>query len=175
MGVPAVAGMGVPAVAGMEFPAVAEDVSLADDAGGLPLVIRVSEPLRAAAEADPLIDVGKASSVDLREHPMQNTGEPRDLENDRLGRRDGMDIPPDIRTEGHESPHDSREATVVGAVSSAAPWFLTEWAEGVEVDFMINTGCQVTILATSVFERMCVSDPDCVHVAAGWLMLTLPR
>ena len=24
---------------------------------------------------------------------------------------------------------------------------------------MINTGCQVTILATSVFERMCVSDP----------------
>ena len=24
---------------------------------------------------------------------------------------------------------------------------------------MIDTGCQVTILATSVFERMCVSDP----------------
>ena len=36
---------------------------------------------------------------------------------------------------------------------------LTGWAEGVEVDFMIDTGCQVTILATSVFERMCVSDP----------------
>ena len=36
--------------------------------GGLPLVIRVSNPLRAAAEADPLIDVGKASSVDLRRH-----------------------------------------------------------------------------------------------------------
>ena len=106
--------------------------------GGLLLVIRVSEPLRDAAEADPLIDVGKASSVDLRrptglsgsdamrgseeggsqfdivtvpelmEHPdvggfadppstsqlMQNTGVPRNLENDRLGRRDGMDIPP---------------------------------------------------------------------------------
>ena len=134
-------GTGVPAVAEMEFPAVAEDLSLADDAGGLPLVIPVSEPLRATAEADPLIDVGKASSVDLRrprglsgsdavrgseeggsqfdivtvpelmEHPdvegfadppsasqlMQNTGEPRNLENDRLGRRDGMDIPPDIR------------------------------------------------------------------------------
>ena len=128
----------------MEFPTIAEDLSLADDAGGLPLFIRVSEPLRTNAEADPLIDVGKASSVDLRrptglsgsnalrgseegasqfdivtvpeliEHPdvggfadppsasqpMQNTGEPRDLENDRLGRRDGMDIPPDIRTEG---------------------------------------------------------------------------
>ena len=33
------------------------------------------------------------------------------------------------------------------------------WADGVEVDFMIDTGCQVTILATSVFERMCASDP----------------
>ena len=32
------------------------------------------------------------------------------------------------------------------------------WAEGTEVEFMINTGCQVTILATSVFDRMCVSD-----------------
>ena len=126
------AGTGVLAVNGMEFPAIAEDLSLADDAGVLPLVICVTEPLRAAAEADPLIDVGKASSLDLPrptglsvsgalrgseaggsqfdivtvpeliEHPdpMQNTGEPRDLENDRLGRRDGMDIPPDIRTEG---------------------------------------------------------------------------
>ena len=36
-GVPAVAGTGVPAVAGMEFPAVAEDLSLADDAGGAAL------------------------------------------------------------------------------------------------------------------------------------------
>ena len=33
----------------------------------------VSEPLRAAAEADPLIDVGKASSVDLR-RPMGLSG-----------------------------------------------------------------------------------------------------
>ena len=53
----------------MEFPAVAEDLSLADDAGGFPLVIRVSEPLRAAAEADPLIDDEKTSSVALRK-PM---------------------------------------------------------------------------------------------------------
>ena len=30
------AGTGVPAVAGMEFPAAAEDLSLADDAGGCP-------------------------------------------------------------------------------------------------------------------------------------------
>ena len=44
------------------------------------------------------------------------------------------------------------EAIVVGAVSTGAPWFLTGWAEGTEVEFMIDTGCQVTILATSVFE-----------------------
>ena len=40
-----------------------------------------------------------------------------------------------------------------------APWFLTGWVEGTEVEFMIGTGCQVTILVTSVFERMCASDP----------------
>ena len=43
---------------------------------------------------------------------------------------------------------------------------------------MIDTGCQVTILATSVFER-CVlltlgCDPDYVHVVAGSFRLTLP-
>ena len=70
-----------------------------------------------------------------------------------------MDIPPEVGTEGHESSQDSGEAIVVGAVGSAAPWFLTGWPEGVEVDFMIDTECQVTILTTSVFERMCVSDP----------------
>ena len=29
-----------------------------------------------------------------------------------------------------------------------------------EVEFMIDTGCQVTILATSVFERMGAADPQ---------------
>ena len=53
---------------------------------------------------------------------------------------------------------DDGEAIVVGAVGSAAPWFLTGWAGEVEIKFMIDTGCQVTILATSVFERMCTSD-----------------
>ena len=61
------AGVEAPAeLAGTGVPAVAEDLSLAEDAGGLPLVIHVSDPLRAAAEVDPLIDVRKASSVDLR-------------------------------------------------------------------------------------------------------------
>ena len=34
------------------------------------------------------------------------------------------------------------------------------WAEEVEIEFIIDMGCQVTILATSVFERMCTTDPQ---------------
>ena len=44
------------------------------------------------------------------------------------------------------------DAIMVGAVGSVAPWFLTGWTNDVEVEFMIDTGCQVTILATSVFK-----------------------
>ena len=44
------------------------------------------------------------------------------------------------------------DAIMVGVVGSAAPWFLTGWTNDVEVEFMIDTGCQVTILATSVFK-----------------------
>ena len=53
-------------------------------------------------------------------------------------------------------PEEEHEAIVVGAVGTGAPWFLTGWAEGTEVEFMIGTGCQ----ATSVFERMCATDPQ---------------
>ena len=76
---------------------------MADDAGGLPSAVHVSELLRAAAWADPLIDVEVASSVDLR------------------GPADGIDIPHEVCTEGHELPQDSGEAIVVGLL---APWFL---------------------------------------------------
>ena len=49
------------------------------------------------------------------------------------------------------------EAIIVGAVGSAAPWILTGWTNDVEVEFMIDTGCQVTILAMSVLEKMCMA------------------
>ena len=52
------------------------------------------------------------------------------------------------------------DAIMVGVVGSAAPWFLTGWTNDVEVEFMIDTGCQVTILATSVFEKMCKIHPQ---------------
>ena len=31
---------------------------------------------------------------------------------------------------------------MVGAVGLVASWFLTDWAKGTEVEFMIDTGCQ---------------------------------
>ena len=51
------------------------------------------------------------------------------------------------------------EAIVVGAIGSAAPWFLTGWTHEVEIEFMIDTGCPVTILSTTVYECMCTLDP----------------
>ena len=62
-------------------------------------------------------------------------------------------------TMGTEDTEDG-DATMVGVVGSAAPWFLTGWTNDVEVEFMIDTGCQVTILATSVFEKMCKVHPE---------------
>ena len=62
-------------------------------------------------------------------------------------------------TDVQEQPEEG-EAIVVGAVGSAAPCFLTGWTNDIEVEFMIGTGCQLTILATSVFERMCAADPQ---------------
>ena len=52
------------------------------------------------------------------------------------------------------------DAIMVGVVGSAAPWFLTGWANDIEVEFMIDTGCQVTILATSVLKKNCEIHPQ---------------
>ena len=64
-----------------------------------------------------------------------------------------------FNTDGTEDTEDG-DAIMVGVVGSAAPWFLTGWTNDVEVEFMIDTGCQVTILATSVFEKMCKIHPQ---------------
>ena len=37
--------------------------------------------------------------------------------------------------------------------------FLTRWAHDVEIEFMIDTGSQVTILSATVFQHMCVVKP----------------
>ena len=64
-----------------------------------------------------------------------------------------------FNTDGTEDTEDG-DAIMVGVVGSAAPWFLTGWTNDVEVEFMIDSGCQVTILATSVFEKMCKVHPE---------------
>ena len=64
-----------------------------------------------------------------------------------------VDVAPlEGRPEAARPPPEAEDAIVVGAVGLAAPWFLTGWAHEVEVEFMIYTGCQVTILATMIFE-----------------------
>ena len=81
--------------------------------------------------------------------PMIHSDESR---NGRNGPRDHMcedSRTQDIRTEVKRPSQEDGEAIVVGAVGLAAPWFLTGWAEEVEIEYMIDTGCQVTILATS--------------------------
>ena len=63
------------------------------------------------------------------------------------------------RPETAGSRSEAGEAIVVGAIGSPAPWFLTGWTHEVEIEFMIDTGCQVTILSETVFERLCPLDP----------------
>ena len=58
------------------------------------------------------------------------------------GTPDGGSEP--LNTDFQEETKDG-EAIIVGAVGSAAPWFLKGWTNEVEVEFMIDTGCQVTI------------------------------
>ena len=53
---------------------------------------------------------------------------------------------------------ESGEAIVAGAIGSAAPWFLTGWAHDVEIEFMIDTGCQVTILLQTCRHRLVSAD-----------------
>ena len=68
---------------------------------------------------------------------------------------------------------ESGEAIVVGAIGSAAPWFLTEWAHDVEIECMIDTGCQVTILSKTVFQRMCTVNPavcSALQTCRRWLV-----
>ena len=90
---------------------------------------------------------------------LEHSDDSGEWQNGRQSHTDDCDTPVGVGTGGQESSQEAGEAIVVGAVGSAAPLFLTGWADGVEVEFMIDTGCQVTILATSVFEQMCPSDP----------------
>ena len=64
------------------------------------------------------------------------------------------------------------EAIVEGAVGTGSPWLLTGWAEGTEVEFMIDSRCQVTILATSCVPPTRGSGAGSGHADGGWYRQT---
>ena len=102
----------------------------------------------------PLWGEGLLSGTDTVSRPL-----PVDLPGVAPESRQPEDPPWMDQQETTETRPESGEAIVVGAIGSAAPWFLTGWAHEVEIEFMIDTGCQITILSTTVFKRMCTVDP----------------
>ena len=72
-----------------------------------------------------------SSEEDTKAHP-QPACVPRDASESQLVEVPLLDQP---ETAGSRS--ETGEAVVVGAIGSAAPWFLTGWAHEVEIDFMI--------------------------------------
>ena len=104
-----------------------------------------------------------SSDGDLRVDSMSACS-PRVVSDDR-----GVEVAPlDGRPEASQTPPEAGDAIVVGVVGSAAPWFMIGWAHEVEVEFMIDTGCQVTILATTIFERMCTVDQLDLRIGQLW-------
>ena len=102
---------------------------------------------------------GQARPLILKPAPAEDTEQPRSKERSlpevALKIRHGparIDQP-----EYTASRPESGEAIVVGAIGSAVPWFITGWAHDVEIEFIIDTGCQVT--STTVFQRMCTMNP----------------
>ena len=159
---PAVAGVASPAVlAGMSVPAVAGASSLA--------VVEVAISTDRMEAAGSLSVCGSRSICDCLSPDGYVTDSDAVVLPDcvELGNPTDVALPTTgfvrLVAAGGQSdpdlPQDINEAIVVGVVGSGAPWFLSGWAEGTEVEFMIDTVCQVTILAMSVFKRMCASDP----------------
>ena len=172
-------GAGGPVVAGTRFLAVAEVYSPSEEVkDDLPeddrIVTRTSDTLEEDVGSHPL----EHSGVENREgpshgpqriRPLEHSGSGiRSTENWKLADREPLEhsVPRINRCREKKTfvtdaggQSDEGEAIIVGAVGSAAPWFLAGWTNEIEVEFMIDTGCQMTILATSVFERMCAADP----------------
>ena len=177
---PAGTGAGGPVVAGTQFLAVAEvyapfeetsgdvqgDIGRVDQISKIPDEKTGSHPLKHSDGVE-----GTDISKDIRKRnipesldgytdptPVQGTGD-----EEPIGYSTHSDSPNEwgepLITDGTEDTEDE-DAIMVGVVGSAAPWFLTGWTNDVEVEFMIDTGCQVTILATSVFKKMCKVHPQ---------------
>ena len=177
---PAGTGAGGPVVAGKRFLAVAEvytpfeeteggpqgDIERVDQISKIPIEVTSSHPLEHSGVAG-----GTVVSNGIRKRTMPESLEKytdpdairETSDNEPMGysAHNGSPIEGSepFNVDGTEDTEDG-DAIMVGVVGSAAPWFLTGWMNDVEVEFMIDTGCQVTILATSFFEKMCKIHPQ---------------
>ena len=96
------------------------------------------------------------------EDPRNGGCDPRD-------HRDEDNTLPDSMKEVERGQLEDGEAIVVGAVGSAAPWFLTGWANDMEVEFMIDTGCLADHLGyVGVRTNVCGRSASEVQAASVW-------
>ena len=175
---PAGTGAGGPVIAGTRFLAVADVYAPFEETGGGPqgdigrvdqiskIPIEVTHPLENSGVAG-----GTVVSNGIRKRTIPESLEKytdpdairETSDNEPMGYLAHNGSPNEgsepFNTDGKEDTEDG-DANMVGVVGSAAPWFLTGWTNDVEVEFMIDTSCQVTILATSVFEKMCKIHPQ---------------
>ena len=173
------AGAGGPVVAGMRFLAVADVYAPFEETEGDPQsdirkFDQISETITEVTSSHPLGHAGvtrgtvvsKDSRITISESGAHDT-DPDTFwgtsDNEQVGFPSLNKSPnggdKSLDANGAEDTAEG-DVIMVGVVGSAAPWFLTGWTNDVEVEFMIDTGSQVTILATSVFEKMCEIDPQ---------------
>ena len=178
-GGPARTGAGGPVVAGTRFLAIADVCAPIEDREGDPQsgirrFDQISETITEVTRSHPLGHAGvtrgtvvnKDSGRTISESGAHDTDPDAIWEtsdNEQVG-FPFLDQSPNgenklLDADGTEDTAEG-DAIMVGVVGSAAPWFLTGWTNDVEVEFMIDTGCQVTILATSVFKKMCEIHPQ---------------
>ena len=177
---PAGTGAGGPVVAGTQFLAVAEVYAPLEETegelqGDIGRVDQISKIPEEKTGSYPLEHSGVIEGTDISDGiRKRNIPESLEIYTDPTPVREIVDEEPigysahsgspnewsePLNTDGTEDTEDG-DAIMVGVVGSVAPWFLTGWTNDVEVEFMIDTGCQVTILATSVFEKMCKVHPQ---------------
>ena len=179
-GGPTGTGAGDPVIAGTRFLAVAEVYAPLEETEGDPQsdiskFDQISEAITEVTSSRPLEPAGATGETVVSKDPRgriisENGAHYTDpdairgtLDTEQVG------LPSVYRSpNGGNEPVDTDDvedttegdAIMVGVVGSVAPWFLTGWTNDVEVEFMIDTGCQVTILATSVFKKMCEIHPQ---------------
>ena len=145
---PAGTGAGGPVVAGTRFLAVAEvyapfeetDGDLQGDFGEVDQNSKIPEE---ETGSHPLEHSGVVRGADVSNGiRKRNIPESLEIYTDPAPVRKTNEWSEPFNTDSTEDTEDG-DAIMVGVVGSAAPWFLTGWTNDVEVEFMIDTGCQV--------------------------------